>query len=490
MHIEMRAISKRFGHVHALDSVDLDIRPGEVVALLGENGAGKSTLMKLLLGLYRPDAGEILIDGVQTAIRDPEQATRCGIGMVFQNFSLFPALSVRDNLRLARPGLGWWLKSGDTDIAQGYLAALAPGVDMSRPVYGLTVGECQMVELAKVLSNGARVVVLDEPTSVLMPSEIERLYEFILDLKAGGRSVVLISHKMADIVAVADRIVVMRRGKVVDRAVVGTRSVDELVKGMVGETDIGEVQELPSPGDIPLLQVRSMQAPGLQSIDFEVRRGEVLGIAGISGNGQKTLADALAGVLPVLQGDIILDGTSITRKPDGRPDSRVAYLPEAPRQNAVAEGLSNSLNLLLRRLPAMPRLPNWDLESASAKGLLDRFDIRPPVPGMPTGQLSGGNLQKLVIARELSGRPALVVACYPTMGLDVAACQAVYTVLFDHARRGASVVWFSEDLDDLQRYAHRIAVMNAGGVVGILDRNAATRQRLGQMMATQKQIVA
>ncbi|MFC3678409.1 ABC transporter ATP-binding protein [Ferrovibrio xuzhouensis] len=485
MRIDMRGIAKRFGAVQALDGVDLEIPPGEVLALLGENGAGKSTLMKLLLGIYGPDSGEIQIDGTPTAIRDPKHAVSCGIGMVFQNFSLFPALSVRDNLRLAKPGLGWWLQRRDVDAALDHLTALAPGIEPSRPVYSLTVGECQMVELAKVLSSGASTVILDEPTSVLLPPEVERLYGFIRDLKASGRSVVLISHKLADVSAVADRIVVMRRGKVVDRARVDERTVEELVEGMVGTADTGQLDELPAPADIPLLQVRSLQAPGLKAVDFEVYRGEVLGIAGVSGNGQKALADALAGVLPVTHGDIVLDGISIARAADGMPDARVAYLPEAPRQNAVAEGLSNSLNLLLRRLPYLPRLPRWGTETANARTLLETFDVRPPVPEMATGQLSGGNLQKLVIARELSGQPDLVVACYPTMGLDVAACHAVYTALFAHARRGAAVVWFSEDLDDLQKYAHRIAVMNSGSLAGILNRSEATRQRLGELMATQ-----
>lgn len=485
MDAELRGITKRFGAVQALDDVDFEISPGETVALLGENGAGKSTLMKLLLGLHRPDSGEILIDGVHTEMRGPRHAATCGIGMVFQNFSLFPALSVRDNLRLASPNLGWRLKRDDVNEALKHLAALAPGIDPSRPIYSLTVGECQMVELAKVLSSGAKLIILDEPTSVLLPPEVERLYGFIRNLVANGRSVILISHKLADVTAVADRLVVMRRGKVVDRAKIGVRTTQELVDAMVGSIDLGDLDDLPPPGDVPLLQVRKMRAPGLQVTDFEVGRGEVLGVAGVSGNGQKQLADALAGVLPISQGDIVLNGIGIARSTVAPPDRRIAYLPEAPRQNAVAEGLGNAVNLLLRRLPFLSQLPDWRIETRNAEALLRTFDVRPPLPQLPTGQLSGGNLQKLVIARELSGQPELVVACYPTMGLDVAACQAVYSALFAHARRGAAVVWFSEDLDDLQRYARRIAVMNAGGIAGILERKDATRQRLGELMVAQ-----
>ncbi|MBI2749620.1 MAG: ATP-binding cassette domain-containing protein [Burkholderiales bacterium] len=477
-------MSKAFGEVRAVDGVDLEIRGGEVTALLGENGAGKSTLMKLLYGVYRPDAGTIEIDGRTVALTSPAAAISQGIGMVFQQFTLLPALSVLENLLLSWPRTRWILRRDQGGVL-ARLKALAPGLDPARRVADLAVGECQLVELVRVLNMDARCVILDEPTSVLTPMETERFYELVRPLARDGRAVVLITHKMADVAACADRVVVMRRGKVVDSSARAERTLDQLVHQMVGESQ--EADGVPSSapaGTVAKLVVRKLSAGNAQEVDFELVAGEVFGIAGVAGNGQRALAEALAGVLKPRAGSANLLETSILWG-GGREsiDPRVAYIPEQPRENAVAAALPITINLALRRLRGMPAFPDWAYESGAARALLKRFDVRPPDPTMSAEALSGGNLQKLVVARELSRSPEVVIACYPTMGLDVAATHAVHRHLVGFAEQGACVIWFSEDLDELVLFAHRIAVMRGGRIVGVLPRDQASRHELGRMMA-------
>ncbi len=489
--VSLSAIRKEFGSVVANDDVSLQINAGEVLALLGENGAGKSTLMKILYGFYQPDSGSIHVDSARVAFASPRQAMAHGIGMVFQQFSLIPALSVLENLLAGLPDAPWLQRRGSPRVSSAlrWLRQLAPDLDPYRPVRNLSVGERQLVELARVLNLDARVVILDEPTSVLTPAETERLYGFIKDLAAKGKAVVLITHKLADIAACADRIVVMRGGKVVDEAAARDRSPDQLIEAMVGRGSVGTLEPPEAPSSkVPKLQVRDVsamvQGRSINNISFELAAGEILGVAGVSGNGQFSLAETLAGLVPVTRGDIVLDGISIaSRSPDGGIAADLAYIPERPLDNAVVAELDLALNLALRDIRDFPFFPARRNIERRAGDLITRYDVRPPRPALQAALLSGGNLQKLVIARELSGKPHLVIACYPTMGLDVLAAQAVYREMFRHAAEGACVVWISEDLDDLMSYAHRIAVMHDGRLAGIARREDADRQVLGSWMA-------
>jgi len=493
----MEGIGKRFGTLTALDGVDFEARPGEVTALLGENGAGKSTLMKILYGMHRADHGSVLLDGVPLPGGSPREAVARGVGMVFQQFSLIPALTVRENLALAMPRCPWLLGHGARrahGVAQR-LTELAPDIDPERRVNQLSVGQMQLVELAKVLNLRARLVVLDEPTAVLAPAEAQRLWTLVRVLRESGLAVVLITHKLQDVHACADRIAVLRGGRLVASQDASGLDDAQVVSLMVGEHAPPPPSRVAAPGTAVRLWIRNMDASGdagtVRGIDLQLRAGELLGVAGVSGNGQTTLAEAVAGIAPLTGGEVILDGATL-RAPRlrGTPGAGVAYIPEQPLRNAVAPDQTLALNLALRRVAALPFWPRRARLERDAHALIALYGVRPADPRAAAQSLSGGNLQKLVAARELSCAPAVVVACYPAMGLDVTATAQIYEALFALARRGSAVLWISEDLTDLLRHSHRVAVMLGGRVVQVLDARQAQAAEVGAWMTGSRQAVA
>jgi ABC-type uncharacterized transport system ATPase subunit len=468
--------------------VTLRISDGQVLALLGENGAGKSTLMKCLYGFYPIDAGEILVNDSLVHMHSPRVAMAHGIGMVFQQFSLIPALTVRENLLLAYPQAPWWQgKASSADRVLDKLREFSPDIKPDSLVAELSVGEQQQVELVKVLNLDARLIILDEPTSVLTPLEAERLWALVRKLADDGRSVVFITHKLEDVMACADRVAVMRAGELIETLDAKPFTEAQLVRLMMGTTAEGKPIEVKPPGVVPRLILKDLaashQLTHIEHIDLELLEGEILGIAGVAGNGQNLLADAIAGCATLSSGEVILDGELLHNSDGAQPeDERIGYIPEHPLHNAVAGDLSNCINLLLRHYRRVDFIPDWQKERSSAATLIEQFNVRPPLTELPTAKLSGGNLQKLVIARELSRPRKLVVACYPTMGLDMHAAEAVYATLFAQAQQGACVVWISEDLDDLLHYAHRIAVIYHGRIAAIVPRAQADRYALGRWM--------
>jgi ABC-type uncharacterized transport system ATPase subunit len=486
MEVALTKISKRFGAVLANDGIDIRVRSGEVLALLGENGAGKSTLMKILYGFQQPDAGEITIDGQAVTFPSPSAARDAGIGMVFQDFSLVQAMTVADNLMLAAAGTKWWCGPGSrarTDAVQA-LAAAAPEGRPGARVCDLAVGEQQLVELSRVLESQARVIILDEPTSVLTPAETERLYARVRAFAAEGRAIILITHKMDDVLACATRVCVLRGGRCVYDAELGTTTRDQLVDHFIGQGTAAEPVISP-----PLGQVRyrvegvsaQREAERVGPFTFELAAGEILGVAGVSGNGQHLLSELLAGLVTPDEGTVRLDGASIHGNPRAR--ERIGFIPEQPKQNGVAGDLNLATNLSLKRLWRLRWLDPLEGETEDSAQRLETFDVRPPNPALAARVLSGGNLQKLVLARELGAPCDLVVACYPTMGLDLGASRGVHRLLAEQAAAGACVIWVSEDLDELLASTHRMAVLTKGRFAGIVATPEADRRLIGKWMA-------
>ena len=481
MSFALHAVTRRYGALVANDAVSLSVARGEVLALLGENGGGKSTAMKILYGFERADGGEIRIDGAQVMIDSPRTARAHGIGMVFQHFSLIDALSVRDNLALGASDTPFWRGFAPrASRAEERLLALAPGFDVTRRADALSVGEQQLVELARVLAQGAQLLIFDEPTSVLTRAEAEGLWRRIRELSQAGHAVVLITHKLEDVAACADRVLVLRGGRVAgETSQVHDREL--LVRMMVGDAPMPpRARHKASAGAQLRIRARAVRAQHggrALSIDaLDVGAGEILGVAGVTGNGQEGLARLLAGVLAPSAGTLELRGHS--------PHAPViAFLPEQPRVHASAGELPLLENFCALELASSPLWLDLASQRARAAAALARFDVRPPVLELPAAALSGGNLQKLVAARELSRKPDLVIACYPTMGLDVKAARCVLDAMSEAAEQGAAVVLICEDLDVLLERADRIAVLSRGRLVLPAAGDSPSRDALGALMS-------
>jgi ABC-type uncharacterized transport system ATPase subunit len=485
MRVALNRITKRFGAVLANDGIDVEVRSGEVLALLGENGAGKSTLMKILYGVQSPDDGEIQIDGLPVRFGAPSEARAAGVGMVFQDFSLVQAMTVTDNLMLASSRTGWWTgpRSRARRAAADALKAAAPDGKPGSRICDLAVGEQQLVELSRVLESQARLIILDEPTSVLTPAETERLYARVRSFAAEGRAIILITHKMDDVLACATRVSVLRNGRKVYDAELGSTTREQLVDHFIGEGDAAVPRGAPAIGKARLVAsglCGSRDDERIGPIDVALAPGEIMGVAGVSGNGQQLLGELLAGLAAPSAGGVLLDGRPVN---GGYPREKIGFIPEQPKLNGVTGNLDLSTNLALKRIGRLPWLDPMKTGTQGAAALLERFDVRPANPRIQAGRLSGGNLQKLVLARELGAPCDLVVACYPTMGLDLGATRFVHRLLHEQAAAGACVVWLSEDLDELLASTHRVAVLSKGRFAGVVRTDQADRRKIGLWMA-------
>jgi len=498
----MRGITKAFPGVVANDRVDFEAAAGEVHALLGENGAGKSTLSNILTGLYRPDEGEISVWGEPVRFASPRDALDAGIFMVHQHFRLVEPFTVAENVILGEHGAG--ARAGSFLVnprtIERRVAALGEryglAVDPRARIWQLALGEQQRVEILKALYREAKILILDEPTAVLTPQEADTLFATLRTMAEEGRTVVFISHKLHEVKAVADRVTVLRGGKTiatVDTADATARSLAALMVGREVETVRRRPADRAALSDV-VLACSALRVAGdrgdeaVRGVSLEVRGGEIVAVAGVAGNGQRELAEALTGMRPPAAGEVRVDGRTLRAgDPRAAIRARVAHVPEDRLGTGVAPSLSIASNVVLKsyRDPQMSAGPLLRLGRIRERAveLIQRYAVRASSPSLPARQLSGGNLQKVVLGREFHGSPRALVVASPTRGLDVGAIETVHQYLLDAARDGVAILLISEDLDEILALADRIAVMYEGEVVGEVDRDSATVEELGLMMA-------
>ena len=493
--IEMRDIVKRFPGVLANDHVNFDVNAGEVHALLGENGAGKSTLVRQLYGLYRPAEGEILIDGTPVVFRSPADAIHAGIGMIHQHFMLVPTLTVAENVALGlRSSRGLRL---DLDVVASRISELSRTyglkVDPSAYVWQLAVGEQQRVEIIKALYRGASLIILDEPTAVLTPQEVDDLFVTLRRMAGEGHALTFISHKLHEVMAISDRVTALRDGRMA-----GTRPTAGVTKEELAHMMVGRAVRSLAPQPMRSLDVRlrihDVRAMGdrgteaLRGVSLDLCGGQIVGLAGVSGNGQRELAQCLAGLRTVTGGEIEIEGRDMTGSSlDERIGAGLAYVPEERMRDGAIREFSVQENVFLHE-HADPRFTHgifldFGAMKAHAGDLVTRFSIKTPSLDTPLKNLSGGNIQKLILARELSRRPRILIAAQPTRGVDIGATEYIHERLLEQRDAGTAILLISEDLDEIQELSDVIAVMYEGRIVGTVPRATASPETLGLLMA-------
>jgi general nucleoside transport system ATP-binding protein len=491
--LALRNVGKRFGPVVAIDDASLEVEHGEIHALLGENGAGKTSLMNVLAGLYRADHGEIELDGLRVHIGSPEDAKRLGIGMVHQEQRLVDRYTAPENVSLGHRRPGWFTPGRFFRALASELSAhYRLPIDAEHAVWNLPLGRRQRVELVKLLYHGADLIVLDEPTANLAPIEVETFFAAVRQLTAQGKTVIFITHKLDEVIRFTDRVTIMRAGRAIATFPTSETTRERLNQLMVGASDPDREAPSVSAGGVVLsIEGLSIDEPRLQhrlhDIGLELREGELMALAGVAGNGQTELAEAITGHITSYDGTIRIAGRDI-RGLGPRAVNRlgVAYVPENRREVGLVGGQSVAINLALRRYDRPPFSHSGWLDRPAirraALELMQRYGIQPPDPDVPVARLSGGNQQRVIVARELSGNPRLIVADNFSRGLDPRSSQQAVQALSGHRDRGAAVLWITGDLSDVI-LCDRIAVMNRGRIVAVLDRASASRQRIGLLMS-------
>ncbi len=494
--IEMRGITKRFPGVLASDHVDFDVKSGEVHALLGENGAGKSTLMKILYGMYHADEGQILLNGKPVTIASPTDAINLGVGMIHQHFMLVQSLTVAENVALGLPSSRGPLT--DLDRVSKRIVELASiyglKIDPNAYVWQLSVGQQQRVEIIKALYRGAALLILDEPTAVLTPQEVDEFFIVMRQMVKDGYALIFISHKLHEVVDISNRVTVLRNGKKI-----GTRPTSETTKQDLANWMVGrDVDFAPDRGKVDLGEVRlkldkvscgsDRGTPGLREVNLEIHSGEILGIAGVSGNGQRELAETVVGLRKTTSGRIFLEGKDVTGfAPGDLTDRMLSYIPEERMRDGMIREFTVAENMILREHHKQPFSRSGFLKlkdiSTHTDKLISQFQVKTPSQETLAKNLSGGNIQKIVLAREISRNPRAIIAAQPTRGLDIGATEYVREQLLDQRKRGAAVMLISEDLDEIFALSDRVAVIYEGSIMDILSRQDATRERLGLLMA-------
>ena len=500
--LELREISKRFGSVQANDHVDLTLRKSEILAILGENGSGKTTLMNMIYGIYYPDEGHILVNGQEVKIRSPKDSYELGIGMVHQHFKLVDVLTAAENIVLGLPGKARLNMKKITEDIQKLVNKYGFDLDLTKKIYEMSVSEKQTVEIVKMLYRGARILILDEPTAVLTPQEADRLFDILRNMRDDGCSIIIITHKLQEVLALSDRVAILRKGKYIDTVETAQANVQSLSEMMVGaKVDLNI--ERPKPENVsPRLVIKGLNCKDkddvktLDDIDLTVNSGEILGIAGISGSGQKELLESIAGLQDVESGSIrLLDdnggGMELSGMELSGMDSisineagiSLAFVPEDRIGMGLVGDMDMTDNMMIRsyrngRGPFLER----KAPKALAEKIKNQLEVMTPSISAPVRQMSGGNVQKVLVGREIAQNPKVLLVAFPTRGVDINTSHVIYQLLNEQKKKGIAVVCVIEDLDVVLELCDRIAVLCGGRISGVVDGRTATKDGIGLLM--------
>jgi len=489
--IRCSGITKRFGSVVANDGIELDVQYGEILALLGENGSGKTTLMNMISGIYHPDDGQIFVAGQPVSISSPVDAQNLGIGMIHQHFKLVEVFTAMENIVLGTPGKLPGKKALKAQVKE-LCANYGLEIDPEKPVYEMSVSEKQTVEILKVLYRGAKILILDEPTAVLTPQETDKLFAILRQMKAKGCAIIIITHKLNEVLAISDRVTILRKGKSVGS--VATAGVDaaRLTELMVGHAVSLSIRR-PEPRDVhTILKVVDLTvdkpdgSKGLDDVSFHIHSGEILGVAGVAGSGQKELCEAIAGLIPAKKGAVLYKKENILGKsPEAIIDLGISmsFVPEDRLGMGLVASMGMTDNMLLKSYrngkgPFVDRAP----ARALAKKLVEKLSIVTPGIETPVRLMSGGNVQKVLLGREIESNPNLLITAYPVRGLDINSSYVIYDLLNQQKEKGVAVMFIGEDLDVLLELCDRILVLCHGRITGLVDAKTVTREQIGLMM--------
>jgi len=497
--VELRGICKSFGVVRANHDINLTVRAGEIHALLGENGSGKSTLMNILSGVYTPDSGHILLDGKEVSFSNPRESIDAGIGMIYQHFKLVDVFTAKENIIAGTAGSPILRNKKDSASIREVAEKYGLAVDPDKKVYNMSVSEKQTVEILKVLYRGARILILDEPTAVLTPKEIRVLFGILRNMKKAGCAIIIITHKLGEVMEISDRVTVLRKGESVASKLTAETDPREMTELMVGrpvslEIDRAEVEEEKKR---PILDIKNLtilngeKRKAVDNMSFTLSSGEILGVAGVAGSGQKELCETIAGIDRAVSGEIIFKGSDITKLSPRdiiRKGISMSFIPEDRLGMGLVGGMNIIDNVLLKAYQTMPGMTvNRKEGKKIAEGIIERFEISTPGPFHIVKKLSGGNIQKVLLGRELLLEPELLITAYPVRGLDIGASYNIYDILNEQKKKGVGILFIGEDLDVLLSLSDRIMVLYNGRVMGILNAKETTKEEVGMLMLGQGQ---
>ena len=490
--IELKGITKTFGSVVANNNINLNVRPGEILALLGENGSGKTTLMNMLSGIYKPDSGSIFVDGKEVSIDSPEDSKRLGIGMVHQHFKLVDVFSAADNIWMGMEKTGLTLKKDRFGKIEEMAKKFGFDIDPKKKVYNMSVSEKQTLEIVKVLYYGARIIILDEPTAVLTVQEIEKLFGVLRRMKEEGHSIIIITHKLNEVMDISDRVAILRKGEYITTVNTSETSEQALTEWMVGRKIDLNIDRPHMEKTRPLLELRDVSirndegATAIRDVNFYIRGGEILGVAGIAGCGQKELCEAIAGLRPIEKGQMIHKGENIvglSPKAILEKGISMSFIPEDRLGMGLAPSLSMTDNMILKNYrDTKGPFVNRKLGRADAEEIIRELEVVTPSAETPVRRLSGGNVQKVLLGREIKAGPNVIITAYAVRGLDINSSYAIYNILNKQKENGVGILFVGEDLDVMMALCDKIMVLCHGKVMGVVHAHKTTKEELGLMM--------